>query len=110
MSDNTQTIAPEDFEEAHGDSKFDRARRLVGAVFGPISALLVWFTPIAGLSPEAHKLLAIVTLVALWSFGALSREMGGGLKRHIHIPTVLNRRRNLACGGCFFVRGCIGKE
>jgi sodium-dependent dicarboxylate transporter 2/3/5 len=28
--------------------------------------LLVWFTPIEGLTPEAHKLLAIMTLVAMW--------------------------------------------
>jgi len=52
--------------EENQDSSFDRKRRLIGAIFGPICALLVWFTPIAGLSPEAHKLLAIITLVALW--------------------------------------------
>lgn len=41
---------------------------MIGAVFGPICALLVYFLPIAGLAdnPEAHKLLAIVTFVAFW--------------------------------------------
>ena len=53
-------------EGACNDSKFERRRRMAGAVFGPICALLVWITPISGLSPEAHRLLAIMTLVALW--------------------------------------------
>ncbi len=45
---------------------FDRKRRSIGMVCGPICAILVFITPIAGLSLEAHKLLAIMTLVALW--------------------------------------------
>lgn len=53
-------------EKTPQDSSFDRKRRIIGAIFGPICALLVWFTPIEGLTPEAHKLLAIMTLVALW--------------------------------------------
>ncbi|MBQ7421865.1 MAG: DASS family sodium-coupled anion symporter [Prevotella sp.] len=53
-------------EEADKDSKFDRRRRLIGAICGPICALLVWITPIPGLTPEAHHLLAVMTLVALW--------------------------------------------
>ena len=50
------------------ESSFDRKRHLIGAIFGPICALLVYFLPIAGLAdnPEAHKLLAIVTFVAFW--------------------------------------------
>ncbi|MBO4660858.1 MAG: DASS family sodium-coupled anion symporter [Prevotella sp.] len=50
------------------ESKFDRRRHFFGAICGPICALLVYFTPIAGLAdnPEAHKLLAIVTFVAFW--------------------------------------------
>ncbi len=51
---------------AQNESSFDHKRRIVGAIGAPICALLVWLTPIAGLSPEAHKLLSIVTLVALW--------------------------------------------
>lgn len=50
------------------EESFDRKRHIIGAILGPICALLVYFTPIAGLAdnPEAHKLLAIVTLVAIW--------------------------------------------
>ncbi len=55
-----QAIAQEE------DSKFDRRRRMIGSFCGPICALIVWFTPIAGLSPEAHHLLAVMTLVSLW--------------------------------------------
>ncbi|MCH3980960.1 MAG: DASS family sodium-coupled anion symporter [Prevotella sp.] len=55
-----------DSEEVAQDSSFDRKRRIIGAICGPICALLVWLTPIASLSPEAHKLLAIMVLVALW--------------------------------------------
>lgn len=53
-------------EAVQKSSRFDHNRHLFGAIFGPILALIVWFIPIAGLSPEAHKLLAIVTLVAIW--------------------------------------------
>ncbi|MBO6189740.1 MAG: DASS family sodium-coupled anion symporter [Alloprevotella sp.] len=53
-------------DELLGSSKFDRRRRLIGAICAPICALLVFFTPIEGLTPEAHKLLAIMTLVCLW--------------------------------------------
>ena len=53
-------------ESESQDSKFDRHRRVIGAICGPICALLVWITPISGLSAEAHNLLAVMTLVALW--------------------------------------------
>ena len=53
-------------EEQQRNSAFDRRRRLIGAICGPICALLVWLTPISSLSPEAHRLLAIMTLVCLW--------------------------------------------
>jgi len=52
-------------EETRNNS-FDRRRRWFGAICGPICAILVWLTPIPSLSPEAHKLLAIMTLVCLW--------------------------------------------
>lgn len=53
-------------QAAAREASFDRRRHIFGAVLGPICALLVYFIPIADLSPEAHKLLAIVTLVAFW--------------------------------------------
>ena len=64
MSDNEKASKPG--KEELKQSSFDKKRRIIGAICGPICALLVWFTPITGLSPEAHKLLAIMTLVALW--------------------------------------------
>ena len=45
---------------------FDRRRRTVGLFGGPLLALLVFFTPIDGLTLEAHKLLSIMVLVAIW--------------------------------------------
>ena len=53
-------------EQASNDSSFDRKRHIFGAFFGPLCALLVYFTSIEGLTPESHKLLAIMTLVAIW--------------------------------------------
>ena len=47
-------------------SSFDQKRHTIGAFLGPICALLIWLTPIAGLEPAQHKLLAILTLVAIW--------------------------------------------
>ena len=48
------------------EKKFDDTRRLVGLFGAPILAALVFLTPIEALSLEAHKLLAIMVLVALW--------------------------------------------
>ena len=47
-------------------TSFDRKRQIVGAILGPVCALLVWFLPIAGLDAAQHKLLAIMSLVAIW--------------------------------------------
>lgn len=66
MNDAKNNPEPSGQEQSNSESSFDRKRRIIGAIFGPICAILVWITPIAGLSPEAHKLLAIMTLVALW--------------------------------------------
>ena len=48
------------------EEAFDRKRRTFGLVFGPILAVAVFLIPIEGMEPAAHKLLAIMTLVALW--------------------------------------------
>ena len=55
-------------KQQKSQDSFDRKRHIIGAIFGPVCALLVYLTPIAGLAdnPEAHKLLAIVTFVAFW--------------------------------------------
>jgi sodium-dependent dicarboxylate transporter 2/3/5 len=66
MNDTKNSPKTSGQEQVNPDSAFDRKRRIIGAIFGPLCAFLVWITPISGLSPEAHKLLAIMTLVALW--------------------------------------------
>ena len=45
---------------------FDQKRRLIGAILGPIVAIIVWFLPIEALSVPAHRLLSIMSLVAIW--------------------------------------------
>lgn len=45
---------------------FDKRRRSFGLLFGPLVAIIVFLLPIQGLTVEGHKLLAIMTLVALW--------------------------------------------
>ena len=48
------------------EEKFERRRKTIGFFLGPILGLLVYFIPIAGLKPEAHVLMAIMTFVATW--------------------------------------------
>ncbi|MBR1713171.1 MAG: DASS family sodium-coupled anion symporter [Alloprevotella sp.] len=67
MSEKKNKQAPEvSDDELLGSSKFDRRRRLIGAICAPLCALIVFAIPIDGLTDQAHKLLAIMTLVALW--------------------------------------------
>ena len=66
MNDAKDPSVLEAQESTNKESSFDRKRRITGAIFGPVCAFLVWITPIPGLTPEAHHLLAIMTLVALW--------------------------------------------
>lgn len=44
----------------------DNKRRVIGAILGPVVATALWFIPIDALSPIAHHLLAIMSLVAIW--------------------------------------------
>ncbi|MBR3499368.1 MAG: DASS family sodium-coupled anion symporter [Selenomonadaceae bacterium] len=48
------------------EQAFERRRRTFGLIAGPILAAAVMLTPIDALTLEAHKLLAIMVLVALW--------------------------------------------
>lgn len=48
------------------EEKFERRRKTIGFFLGPILGLLVYFTPITGLKPEGHVLMAIMTFVATW--------------------------------------------
>ncbi len=47
-------------------SVFDQRRRTIGLFGSPVCALLVYVTPIPDLSLAAHKLLALLVLIALW--------------------------------------------
>ena len=48
------------------DARFDLIRKAVGAVFGPLCAVLVWFLPIESIAAPAHHMLAVMSLVAIW--------------------------------------------
>ncbi|MCR5175861.1 MAG: DASS family sodium-coupled anion symporter [Anaerovibrio sp.] len=59
-------LSREALDIKRAEQSFDRKRKTVGLIGAPILALLIYFTPIAGLSVEAHKLLSIVVLISLW--------------------------------------------
>ncbi len=48
------------------EQAFDRRRRTFGLIAGPLFAVVAILTPMDALTLEAHKLLAIMILVALW--------------------------------------------
>ena len=48
------------------EKSFDEKRHIIGAILGPLCAIIIWFIPIHGLSNPAHHLLAIMTLVSIW--------------------------------------------
>ena len=58
---NKEALAVKKAEQA-----FDRKRRTIGLYGGPLLAVLTFVTPFSGLTVEAHKLLAIMVLVAIW--------------------------------------------
>lgn len=41
-------------------------RRLTGAVLGPLCAVVLWLMPVDGISEQAHHLLSVMSLVAIW--------------------------------------------
>lgn len=47
-------------------NQFDGKRRIFGAIAGPVLAIILWWLPIETLTEEAHHLLAIMSLVAVW--------------------------------------------
>lgn len=49
------------------EAQFERWRQRIGFIAAPIVFAILWFVPLAGLSVEAHRLLAILGLVVtLW--------------------------------------------
>lgn len=44
----------------------EQIRKMTGAVLGPLCAIILWLMPIGGLSEQAHHLLAVMSLIAIW--------------------------------------------
>ena len=49
-----------------GEEWFERWRRRVGLLAGPLVGLAVWLLPLAGLTPSGHRLAAIVSGAVVW--------------------------------------------
>ncbi len=49
-----------------GEESFERWRRTIGLFLGPVISLLVWFLPMAALTPQGHRLAAVGALVVVW--------------------------------------------
>ena len=48
------------------EERFERRRRTAGLFLGPLAFALAWLAPMPALTPEAHRLAAIVMLVVVW--------------------------------------------
>lgn len=48
------------------EEKFERWRNTIGLFLGPVAFLAIWFAPLPALSPEAHRLSAILGLVLIY--------------------------------------------
>jgi sodium-dependent dicarboxylate transporter 2/3/5 len=48
------------------EEAFERGRRRLGWVAGPVVMLLVWVIPVPGLNEQAHRMLAVMALVGIW--------------------------------------------
>jgi solute carrier family 13 (sodium-dependent dicarboxylate transporter), member 2/3/5 len=51
---------------SRAEERFDRWRRTTGLFIGPAVLVAVWLLPMPALSPEAHRLAAVVSLVVVW--------------------------------------------
>ena len=47
-------------------SRFDKLRKTVGIIAGPLCAIMIWVLPMTSLSEQAHHLLAVMSLIAIW--------------------------------------------
>jgi sodium-dependent dicarboxylate transporter 2/3/5 len=57
---------------SEGEERFERVRRIVGLILAPTLFLIIFFAPLSGLKPEAHRLAAIMAcVVVLWITEAL---------------------------------------
>lgn len=51
---------------AEAEEKFERWRNTIGLFLGPAAFLAIWFAPLPALTPEAHRLSAILGLVLIY--------------------------------------------
>jgi sodium-dependent dicarboxylate transporter 2/3/5 len=58
-SETDPTLSP-------AEERFERRRRTVGLFLGPLVSVVAWVAPMPALTPEAHRLAAIVLLVVTW--------------------------------------------
>jgi sodium-dependent dicarboxylate transporter 2/3/5 len=76
------TISPTTFREAltPAEIAFEERRRTIGLAVGPILFVLLWFLPMPGLAPEAHRLAAILAMtITFWVTEALPLPVTGML-------------------------------
>ena len=86
--ENTNKHTPMPPGTTPAELNFDNQRRRIGMICGPICALLVFITPISGLSLEAHK---------LWLLRHLS--LYGGLQNRCLFRHVAHRAdTGVVCG------------
>jgi sodium-dependent dicarboxylate transporter 2/3/5 len=67
----TESSGPHELEAtlaalSPGEQRFERWRQTVGLFAGPPILLALLFVPIAGVSPQAHRLAAVVGFVVVW--------------------------------------------
>jgi len=67
----TESSGPHELETSlaalsPAERRFERWRQTVGLFAGPLVLLALWFVPISGLTPQAHRLAAVVGLVVAW--------------------------------------------
>jgi sodium-dependent dicarboxylate transporter 2/3/5 len=66
----SETAAVEKLSEA--EERFERGRRVAGAVVAPVVFVTLLLLPLPGLKPEAHRLAAVMaTVIVLWLTEAL---------------------------------------
>ena len=48
------------------EERFERGRRTIGLLLGPLAFIAIWLLPFPSLKPEAHRLASVVSLVVVW--------------------------------------------
>ncbi|MEN3044761.1 MAG: DASS family sodium-coupled anion symporter [Candidatus Hydrothermales bacterium] len=51
---------------SEGEKRFESLKKKVGLFLGPIIFIIIYFIPLPDLTPKAHRLVAILSLVIVW--------------------------------------------